>query len=65
MERRRLVGNSLGFPRGKRGTDVYTPLPPWVAEALRNVPPGPNGKTNPAYSFWSGIGDKISTSEAV
>jgi integrase/recombinase XerD len=40
--------------RAKTGSPVYVPLPPDVAEALRNIPPGPS--PNPRYFFWSGNG---------
>lgn len=40
--------------RAKTGHPVYVPLPHDVAEALRNIPPGP--KPNPRYFFWSGNG---------
>jgi len=32
----------------------YVPLPPDVAEALRNIPPGPS--SHPRYFFWSANG---------
>jgi integrase/recombinase XerD len=40
--------------RAKTGSPVYVPLPPDVAESLRNIPPGPS--PNPRYFFWSGNG---------
>jgi len=38
----------------KTGTDVFVPLPPRVAELLRNVPDGMH--PNPRYFFWTGRG---------
>jgi integrase/recombinase XerD len=55
FERRGLQGDSLLLYQAKTGTPVYVPLPPYVVEALDNVPPGP--KPNPRYFFWSGNGD--------
>ncbi len=40
--------------RAKTGQPVYVPLPADVAQALRNIPPGP--VPNPLYFFWSGNG---------
>jgi integrase len=40
--------------RAKTGNPVYVPLPPDVAAALGNIPPGPS--PNPRYFFWSGNG---------
>ena len=55
LERRRLNENGeLFLYRAKTGSPVYVPLPPDVAEAVRNVPPGPS--PNPRYFFWSGNG---------
>ena len=54
LERHRLHGDSLLLYQAKTGTPVYVPLPPFVVEALENVPPGP--KPNPRYFFWSGNG---------
>jgi integrase len=55
LERRRLSENGeLFLYRAKTGSPVYVPLPPDVAEALRNIPPGPS--PNPRYFFWSGNG---------
>jgi integrase/recombinase XerD len=55
LERRRLNENGeLFLYRAKTGSPVYVPLPPDVAEALRNIPPGPS--PNPRYFFWSGNG---------
>jgi integrase/recombinase XerD len=54
LERHRLHGDSLMLYQAKTGTPVYVPLPPFVVEALENVPPGP--KPNPRYFFWSGNG---------
>jgi len=59
LERSRLDGdNNLFLYRAKTGTPVYVPLPSFVADALRNIPPGP--KPNPRYFFWSGHGDQKS-----
>jgi integrase/recombinase XerD len=54
LERTRLINDNLLLYQAKTGTPVYVPLPPQVAEALRNVPEGP--KPNPRYFFWSGNG---------
>lgn len=55
LERRRLNENGeLFLYRAKTGNPVYVPLPPDVAEALRNIPPGPS--PNLRYFFWSGNG---------
>lgn len=54
LERTRLVGDSVLLYQQKTGTAVYVPLPPEVAEALRNVPASYN--SSPRYFFWSGQG---------
>ena len=55
LERRRLNEHGeLFLYRAKTGSPVYVPLPPDVAESLRNIPPGPSA--NPRYFFWSGNG---------
>jgi integrase/recombinase XerD len=55
LERRRLNEHcELFLWRAKTAGPVYIPLPPDVAEALRNSPPGPS--PNPRYFFWSGNG---------
>jgi integrase/recombinase XerD len=54
LEKTRLMGDDLLLYQAKTGTPVFVPLPPYVAHALRNVPPGP--KPNPRYFFWSGNG---------
>jgi integrase/recombinase XerD len=54
LERSRLVDDSVLLYRAKTGHPVYVPLPPDVACALRDVPPGKN--PHPAYFFWSGRG---------
>ena len=55
LERRRLSENGeLFLYRAKTGSPVYVPLPPDVAESLRNIPPGPS--PNPRYFSWSGNG---------
>lgn len=55
LERRRLnARDELFLYRAKTGNPVYVPLPPNVAESLRNIPPGPC--PNPRYFFWSGNG---------
>ena len=55
LERRRLNEHGeLFLYRAKTGSPVYVPLPPEVAEALRNIPPGPS--PNARYFFWSGNG---------
>jgi integrase len=53
FERSRLMGDNIFLYQAKTGTPVYVPLPPNVAESLRNVPPGK--KPNPRYFFWNGI----------
>ena len=53
LERSRLVGNNIFLYQAKTGTPVYVPLPPNVAQKLRNVPPGKN--PNARYFFWTGI----------
>jgi integrase/recombinase XerD len=56
LERSRLgEDNRLLLRRAKTGVPVMLPLNPVVADALRNIPPGP--KPNPRYFFWSGNGD--------
>jgi site-specific recombinase XerD len=56
LERSRLgQDNRLLLRRAKTGVPVMLPLNPVVADALRNIPPGP--KPNPRYFFWSGNGD--------
>ena len=54
LEKTRLIGDDILLYQAKTGTPVYVPLPPYVAEALRTLPPGP--KPNPRYFFWSGNG---------
>jgi integrase/recombinase XerD len=55
LERRRLnEKDELFLYRAKTGNPVYVPLPSDVAEALREIPPGPT--PNPRYFFWSGNG---------
>lgn len=54
LEKTRLIGNNLLLYQAKTGTPVYVPLPPHVAKALKDVPPGP--KPNQRYFFWSGNG---------
>jgi integrase len=55
LERNRLTENDEIFlRRAKTGQPVYVPIPPDVAEALRNIPPGP--VPNPRYFFWTGNG---------
>lgn len=54
LERTRLIGDNLLLYQAKTGTPVYVPLPPQVAQALRDVPPG--AKPNPRYFLWSGNG---------
>ncbi len=55
LERTRLIGDDLFLYQAKTGTAVYVPLPPEVADPLRNIPAGP--KPNPRYFFWSGNGE--------
>jgi integrase len=54
LERTRVIGDNLMLYQAKTGTPVYVPLPPQVAQALRNIPDGP--KPNPRYFFWTGNG---------
>lgn len=54
LERSRLQGNRIFLYQAKTGVPVYVPLPPDVAEALRNAPPG--REPNPRFFFWSGKG---------
>ena len=55
LERSRLIDNKLLLYQAKTGIPVYVPIPPHVADLLRNVPDGL--KPNPRYFFWSGNGD--------
>lgn len=59
LERERLNQDDelLLYP-AKTGVPVFVKLPPDVAKALLEVPPGP--KPNPRYFFWSGSGEKKS-----
>ena len=41
LERHRIHGDSLLLYQAKTGTPVYVPLPPFVVEALENLPAGP------------------------
>ena len=52
LERSRLDGNNLLLRQAKTGVSVFVPLPPDVAEALREIPPG--REPNARYFFWSG-----------
>jgi integrase/recombinase XerD len=55
LQRSRLsTDDSLFLYRAKTGHPVRVLLPPDVAQALRQVPPG--NVPNPAYFFWSGTG---------
>jgi integrase/recombinase XerD len=55
LERSALnADNELMLRRAKTGHPVYVPLPPEVADALRNIPHGP--APNQRYFFWSGNG---------
>jgi integrase/recombinase XerD len=54
LERTRMIGDNLMLYQAKTGTPVYVPLPPQVANALREIPQGP--KPNLRYFFWSGNG---------
>jgi integrase len=54
LEKTRLIGDDILLYQAKTGTPVFVPLPPYVADALRTLPPGP--KPNPRYFFWSGNG---------
>ena len=52
LERSRLIGDSILLYQSKTGEPVYVPLPPEVAESLREIPPG--NTPNPRYFFWNG-----------
>jgi integrase/recombinase XerD len=54
LERSRLQGNNLLLRQMKTGTSVFVPLPPGVAEMLRNLPDGMH--PNLRYFFWTGRG---------
>jgi integrase len=55
LERNRLDDQDQIFLyRAKTGEPVLVKIPREVAQALRNIPPGP--KPNPRYFFWSGNG---------
>jgi integrase/recombinase XerD len=54
LEKTRLHGDSLLLYQAKTGTPVYVPLPSFLVESLRALPPGP--KPNRRYFFWSGNG---------
>jgi integrase/recombinase XerD len=61
LRRDRLVrtergGDAVFLYTQKTGTHVYCPIPPAVAAELREVPPGPVGRSHPDYFFWSGNG---------
>ena len=66
LERRRLNEHGeLFLYRAKTGSPVYVPLPPDVAEALRNIPPGPSpirgtsfGPATARRSRWLAIGSE-------
>lgn len=56
LERDRLATDGrLILYQAKTGEPVFVPLPPTVADLLRNAPHG--SKWNPRYFFWSGNGD--------
>jgi integrase/recombinase XerD len=56
LRRNRLgADDSIFLYRAKTGYPVRVLLPPEVADALRNVPPG--NAPHPDYFFWSGVGD--------
>ena len=54
LERSRLQADRLLLYQAKTGTPVFVPLPHFVAESLRNVPPC--REPNPRHFFWSGKG---------
>lgn len=55
LERSNLSENDeLFLYRAKTGNPVFVPLPPDVAQALREIPAGI--KSNPRYFFWTGHG---------
>ena len=51
FERSRLHGDNVFLYRAKTGAPVYVPLPPEVAQSLRNIQ-----NAHPAYFFWTGNG---------
>jgi integrase len=51
LERSKLIENKILLRMEKTGEPVWCPIPPDVAERLRNLP-----NSNPAYFFWSGNG---------
>jgi len=51
LESKRLEGNSILLYTHKTGVPVYVPIPPYVAEELREQA---RLNSNPAYFFWSG-----------
>jgi integrase len=56
LERSNLTeDDEVSLYRAKTGHPVYVPLPPHVAAALRNIPPG--FCPNPRYFFWTGNGN--------
>lgn len=52
ITRDRIRGNRVFLYTQKTGTPVFVPVPPQVAEALKEVP-----KIHEEYVFWSGEGD--------
>lgn len=52
LERSRLHGDNLLLNQTKTDTPVFVPLPPHVAQALRDIPDGM--KPNARYFFWGG-----------
>jgi integrase/recombinase XerD len=55
LQRSRLVGDSLLLYQAKTGVAVYVPLPPEVAQSLRDLPSTTVG--NSPYFFWDGVGN--------
>lgn len=51
LEVKRLEGNSIFLYTHKTGVPVYVPIPPYVAEALREQAAL---NPNPGYFFWTG-----------
>jgi integrase len=51
LERARLTGNQIMLRMEKTGTAVWCPIPPDVADQLRNIE-----NSSPLYFFWSGNG---------
>ena len=64
LEKNRLVQDegtgmwSIILVQKKTSVEVYCPIPPHVAEMLRNVPASQKGNTNDTWFFWTGNGKR-------